>query len=84
MQINSKELMKKLFLTKDKHGYIAWHRAAEHDNLEALWSCAKQVELNIGDLFLAKTGDGIKIFEIAASNYHLEILNRLSVWAEEM
>jgi ankyrin repeat protein len=59
MQINPKELKKKLFLAIDADGYTACHIAAEEGNLESLemlriWS--KELEINTDEFLLAKTG----------------------------
>jgi hypothetical protein len=35
-------------------------------------------------LLLAKPVDGRTVFELAADNNHVEMLNKLLVWAEEM
>ena len=50
-----------MLLAKDKNGYITWHHAARFGKLEALqafWSLAKRMELNLDDLFVATTEEG--------------------------
>ena len=60
-QINPKEL-KKLLLSTQKNGCIAWHIAAvagSIDTLEALWICTKEAEISTEKL-LAKKGKDIQ------------------------
>jgi len=51
----------KLLLARERHGYIAWHRAAAKGNLQALetlrsWN--KEAELNPDNLLLAINEEG--------------------------
>ena len=55
----AKDMKKNLFLSKDKYGFIAWHRAALYGSLralETLWSWAKEEELNTEEFFWPKLG----------------------------
>jgi len=66
---------------------IAWHRAAQFGNLEALetlWNLAKEVELDtLFGLLLSQTTDGYTAFQLAARNNHVKALLKMWVWAEE-
>jgi hypothetical protein len=86
-QINPKEMKKKLLLATDDYGYTAWtwqQKTAVPEVLETLWYFAKEAELNTHELSLAKPEDGHNVFELAAYKNHVEMLNKLLVWAEEM
>ena len=79
-QLNTKELKKKLWLSKEKYGYTAWQLAEGSGSLEALqilrgWS--KEVELNTDELLLARTGEEFTAFEWAAENNHVDKLQKL-------
>jgi len=70
MKLNLNELKNKLFLPKNKYGITAWHRAALEgslEELETLWSWAKEVELNTDELLLSQTGEGYTAFLLATS-----------------
>jgi hypothetical protein len=57
--LNSNEIKSKLFLSRDKYGFMACHSAAlggSLESLELLWSWAMKMELNAGDLLLAQLG----------------------------
>ena len=51
--------------------------------LEALWSWAKEVELDTHELLLSQNGDGYTAFQLAALNDHVKTLLKMWVWAEE-
>jgi len=62
-----------------------WQRAAINECLEALdtlWSCAKEEEINIDEMFLAQTGNGYTAFQLAPENNNLDTLQKMWVWAE--
>ena len=87
---NGSQLNNKLFLTKDKYGYEAWHRAAERVNLEALetlWIWAKQAEVNRdklkNNLFLVQNEEGQAAFHKSADDNNTEILEKQFVWAKQ-
>jgi len=53
------------------------------EGLKTLWSLAKEVELNLDELLLARTKQVQTALHKAAQNNHTEILQKLWVWTEE-
>ena len=51
--------------------------------LQILWSLAKEVELYLDELLLAETEERKTALHLAAWGNHIEILQKLWVWAEE-
>jgi hypothetical protein len=63
-----------------------WHGAALYGSLralETLWSWAKEEELN-RRIFLAQIGNKLTVFQFAAEKNHVETIQKILVWAEEM
>jgi hypothetical protein len=49
IQLNPRDLKKKLFLAKDKYGCISWRQAAQYGTLralETLWILSQGEEIN--------------------------------------
>ena len=69
-----------MLLAKDRHGYNAWHRAADKSSLEALetlWSLAKEVELSPDELLLAQIAQGLTPLHKAAEKNHIENIREI-------
>jgi len=47
------------------------------------WHWAKEADLKIDDMMLAKDEEGYTVLYVAAQENHVEILQTLWVWAEE-
>jgi hypothetical protein len=86
MEQNPNALKKKLFLAKDRYGYIAWHQAAyfgRSEALETLWSLAKEAKLNLREPLLAQCEQGRTALHFAAERNRVAILKKLWVCTEE-
>jgi hypothetical protein len=80
IQLNPRDLKKKLFLAKNKYGCIAWHQAAQYGilrALETLWSWSKAAEINTNELLLAQNGEGFTAFQLGVENNHVATLKGL-------
>jgi len=70
-------LKKEFLLGKEKCGYILWQHAAlfgRLQTLQILWNLAKEVELNLDELMLAKTWEGFTAFELVTERNPVETL----------